>query len=85
MHSDLQTLTLQFPVNVAEGTYCVTVQATSGSFQHSAGVSLEIEDPAGFSVVQNNSELSFAQGQWLQHRGVQELRLEIRPMMCSFQ
>ena len=60
-----QNVTLVLPSNAAQGNYTVAVQASSGSLQHSSNVSLQIEQQtlANFSVVLNNSELSFAQGE----------------------
>jgi hypothetical protein len=59
-----QSVTLIFPSNTAQQSYTVAVQASSGSLQHSASVALQIQQQtlANFSVVLNNSELSFAQG-----------------------
>ena len=64
MAPGLQNVTLVFPTNVSQGNYTVAVQASSGNLQHSANVALQIQQQtlANFSVVLNNSELSFAQG-----------------------
>ena len=59
-----QNVTLLFPSNTSQGNYSLALQASSGSLQHSASVALQIEQQAlaSFSLVLNNSELSFTQG-----------------------
>jgi hypothetical protein len=59
-----QNITLSLPSNAATGNVTVTLQASSGSLQHSANLVLQVQQQtlATFSVVLNNSELSFSQG-----------------------
>jgi len=59
-----QNITLNLPSNVELGNFTLILQASSGSLQHSAKVALQIQQQtlASFSIVLNDSELSFAQG-----------------------
>ena len=59
-----QNITLNLPASVAQGSFAVALQASSGSLQHSANVALQVQQQtlASFSVSLNSSELSFSQG-----------------------
>lgn len=64
--SGQQDLQLSVPSNAANGSFNLTVSASSGTLVHSASLTFQVQSQqqgfASFSVVLNNSELSFAQG-----------------------
>jgi hypothetical protein len=64
MTSGSQTLTLFFPADAAQTSYDLSFQGTSGKLQQTATLGFQIAQQtlAGFSLVLNDKELSFAQG-----------------------
>jgi hypothetical protein len=63
MKAGTQTLILCFPTTAAQRTYSLTLQAILDSLIHSIPFAFQLETQtlAGFSVVLNSTELSFAQ------------------------
>lgn len=59
-----QTITFTASSSATLGTFTITFQGTSGTLQHNASASLQVQTNqlASFTVTLNNSELSFAQG-----------------------
>jgi len=59
-----QTVTFTASGSATLGTFTISFQGTSGSLQHTASASLQVQTNqlANFTVTLNNSELSFAQG-----------------------
>jgi hypothetical protein len=59
-----QNLIIIVPLSSAEGTFSVALQASSGTLQHAASLSLQVQTQAfsAFSLYLNDRELSFAKG-----------------------
>lgn len=59
-----QTVTILIPNSANSGNYTITFEGSASNIQHSVSVTLQVQPAAlaSFSVVLNNSELTFAQG-----------------------
>ena len=64
MSGTSQNLIINVPSSSAQGSFAVALQASSGTLQHSASLSLQVQTQSfsSFSLYLNDKELSFAKG-----------------------